>query len=280
LSDQNSVPVWRSLNREMEGQEIPELCHVLSRSLSWEMNVKALLLLNYSAVRPEGAPWQSLILHAIENHLVTSGHVQDVALRLIQKLRVERREVWRCLYDALQMTQDGRAAYGPAKLIADFTSPAEVARTGAMLVDLFFFFEESTHDEAIKSAIAALSYRAAIPALRAVFARYAKKKNHYKVMYASDLLAEWDDKGAAPEMRSYIDAMYRESISTTYFHVMKALYRLEGHACASYLADRVLSSSPANQHHMTYWDLQVYKNEPEIVMVVTRLAGTTQDQEL
>lgn len=280
LSDNNSVAVWRTLNRELAGREIPELCHLLAKGHQWDITVKALLLLNYSAVRPGAMVWQSLILGALENHLTTAGHVQDAALRLVPKLHVERRDIWRCLFEALQIAQDSRAASSIARIICDFTPPEEREKTGAVLLDALFFFDDSNYDDTIKTAIGCLNYRAAIPTLREAFSRYASTKAHYKVMCAAGLLADWDDKGAVPYMRGYIDGTYRESGSTAYFHVMKGLYRIEGSSCATYIADRILNSSPSNQHSMTYWLWQDFKNQPEIMKAVRVLGEKSPDAEL
>jgi hypothetical protein len=83
-----------------------------------------------------------------------------------------------------------------------------------------------------------------------------------------------------PHMRRYIDAMYRELVSTTYWFVMKGLYKLEGSSCAKYIADRILNSSPANQNLMNYWMWQDYTNEPEIMKTVRRLGETSQDPQV
>jgi hypothetical protein len=277
LDDANSVSVWRRMHNEFAGREIPELIHILNAARDWSIKTKALTLLNYSAGTPVAQVWQSVILDAVADHLCTGGHVQNVALKLLSRLRVDRVEVWRCLFQALPLAQASHVAGGLAKMIGRFTLPEERERTGAILLDLLFFFDDSSNDVLIANAIAAMNYRAAIPTLRAALARYVLQQEQYKVTCSCDLLLKWGDKEAAFHMRQYVDAMYRETISTTYLHVLKTLYQLEGKPSAAYIGDRLLNSSPENQRRMAYVHWADFRDEIEVVSAV-RLMGERSSQ--
>jgi len=98
-------------------------------------------------------------------------------------------------------------------------------------------------------------------------------------VYAAELLANWEDKDASPLMRQYIDATHRQPKSDTHLRVLKALYKLEGSACADYIAQILLNSSVSTQRQMA-WQLAEWKNEPRVIDALRKLVKETNDAEI
>ena len=279
--DKNSVSVWRKLSAELSGREVTELCHILNSNPQSETVFKVLILLNYSVGQPAAVRWHRCILASIESYLTSDVQIQQNVFRLLPKLHVDRADVWKCLFESLQMAQSSSVAAELAKVTPSFTPPEKEETTGALLLDLLFLFDDTNRDMILGEAIEALNYRSAIPRLCEAFDTCALRRFHYKAITACKLLAKWDDKGSVPYLRKYIDAMYKATPSTnTYFFAMESLYSIEGTACAEYIADRMLNSSPKNQNCMFWMTWQPYENDPVIMNALGKIEQTTQDRKL
>jgi len=271
----NAMIVWRRLYGELRGNEIPELCHILGEAQEWEVYWKAITLLSYSVIKPEGKPFQLQILTAISNHIAKGGYLQTAALALLQKLPI-RREIWECLIESLQFAQRSREAYEIVKIIVRFTPPDKRDQTGAVILELFSLLDDDHYVQQLVTVIEELDYRQAIPTLRDIFSYVY----HYKVLSAAELLAKWQDKASVPFMRRYIDSKYKTATSDTHIHVLKALYKIEGSSCASYVAEILLNSPVSIQRGIYYHTLEEFKNEPVVMEAARRLVETTSDPEI
>lgn len=270
----NGASVWRKLRDQLRGEEIPELCQILSEIHEWTVHWKAIKLLSYSSQQADGIVLHPQILKAVCGQIDESGYLQDEGLKLIQKLHVPTAEIWKCLFDSLQIVSD-RDADDIIKVIVRFTPPDQRENTGLVILNKFIYWVGEQGPYSLIPALEALDYRKGIPALRGVFSR----NDPQKVVKAAELLAKWGDKESIPLMRQFIDDMHKRAGGNTHLQVLQFLYKIEGSACADYAAGIILGSSQDTQRYMAYW-LETFKNEPAVINALHKLVETTSDPEV
>jgi Caspase domain len=270
----NAGSVWRKLRDQLHGDEIPELCQILGEAHEWLVYWKAIRLLSYSSQQAEGIPLNSQILSAFCDHVDEGGYIQDEALKLIQKLHVPAAEIWKCLFDSLQIVSD-RDADDIVKVIVQFTPPDQRENTGLVVLNKFIYWVGDYGPYNLIRALEALDYRKGIPALRGVFSR----NDHQKVINAAELLAKWGDKESIPLMRQFINDVHKRPGVSAHLNVLRSLYTLEGSACADYVAGILLQSSPNSQRYMLFV-LDDFKNEPAVINALHKLVETTSDPDV
>jgi hypothetical protein len=237
-----------------------------------QVHQQALKLLQFGVQLPESRPGHPQILQAVCPHTANpNSDVQNEALLLIQKLGTPL-EIWQCLFDSLAIVDD-RNAYRIIQTMLKFTSPAQAERTGATILDKFMWTPTETSSPAVLAqALAVLNYRQAIPRLQEL----VRGNDREKIVYAANLLGQWQDKDSIPLLRKHIDATHQQASSSTHLRVLQALYQLEGSAGADYIVQILLHSSLDTQRSMA-WQLGALQDVPGVIGALCKLAQATTD---
>ena len=204
---------------------------------SW--NYQLYELIGFCVAEPKARVHEQLALADMLDHLREGGPRLSGALRVINKLRIPRRERWERLFGAFQVVY---LADGWVLIPALIDSVPSDRRTdlGRALVEVIHF--ASQHLQlAVIDAIEKLGYRGAIPGLKELLETTADWR---VAAVASKCLADWQVADSAPSMRSALTAC---TDASWWCSLAVSLSRIEGQAAADFLVDQLLELNEPGQ---------------------------------
>src|SRR2546427_1030510 len=282
FGDKNSVSIWRQLYATGKAGAIIGVCDILKKPQhDWQLQWKAITLLNYGLRTLEGKQLSSHILEVVRDYAAyggnNSGYIRAAALKMIAEAPVPPREKWNHLFTVLQTVQPS-AAGDIMNQLPQFTPPDERARTAATILDILTYTADYSPVRSGVSALKALNYRQGVTELREMLLASPIDK----AVVLAQLLSEWQDKESVPIIRQVIEN-WRYGSNSDVCSLLASLYKLERSACVDYIGEVLLGALPGVQLYLLQTTLKYglgsVKEKP-LLDAVSELARTTDDPDI
>jgi hypothetical protein len=274
----NNIPaVWRKLNRQLHGEEVNFLCDILEESYDFKIYWVALNFLNYSYQDITDNKLLTRILNVASEHITSGGHVQSIALQLIQKLDLPSTEIWKALLSALRIANPSYTRE-IVRIITNYVPAEGKKATANAILRIIKSLPVSAYEIVeLLGTIESIDYRDDIISLRNIMIRPGNPQVSDKI---ANILFAWGDSEAAATIHKYLDASHALAGNLAILNTMRILYRLEGKACLQYLA-QLLPKCPdfVKQNIGNDW-LGELRYEPEIISAAKEILTTTNNQDV
>jgi hypothetical protein len=270
----NLPAVWRKLNEQFNGQEAELLCDILEESHDFKIYWVAINFLNLSSQEVLAENTLMHILSVVSDHIPSGGHVQTVALQLVQSLELPRNVVWKSLLSTLKVTAP-HLALPIVKVVVSFVPEDGLQVTSNAIIRVIKAMNADSHEIlSCIEAIESINCAETAVSLREIMLRI---KNPQACARIAALLAKWKDPEAASVIRKYLDANH-ETVSQLYIlETMRTLYRLEGVSSLEYIAQLLLKCHSYVQQNIGNDYLGEVRYAPVIIQTVKEILTNTND---
>jgi hypothetical protein len=281
---ENAEAAWKRMHEAAAGREIPVLLEMLDGTwLTGEERWKAVTFLGYSLATPDSAPEREKILEALALEAIVKQRgsasadavrIQGAALDAVARAPLDADVKWQFMLVAIQSSRSYFREI--VRRLSGFrpSDPTAVADAYPILLDALVRGDIVPDVDSVARLVRELDVRRMAPELR----RLLLAANSHLSARVATILADWDDKAAAFEIRRAIN-QYSTANDPSVDDLFDALYRLEGPASTAYLAEVFRSAPPALQEYMLLHSLRTIPSRA-IVAAVRDVVATTKDVEL
>lgn len=254
------------LYKQYGPQAVVELCSVSKDSKDYWDRVRALSLLTRLAAQPAARNLAPVVLGAYENAFNDGAHQQSYALDGIQQLPISPREKWSVLINLLSVGQNSQLV----EVLARITPKDQIAKTGDAIAEQLHF----GHAQFRYACLAALKTMGATEVASVLRDILGTTTDSAFIAQASRILADWGDQTSCTSIRSALDIALSFT-SGQLAETLWSLYRLEGSACADFVAGTYLDAKADIQTELLNYATFREIAEPAVIKAVETIASGT-----
>jgi hypothetical protein len=272
IQAKNMPAAWRKLHQQFDGKEVGVLCGILEQAHDFKIHWVALNFLNLSAQEVTDPTLLSRILSVAGDQIPNGGHVQTIALQLVQSLEAPKEAIWKVLLSAVRVAPP-QVAWPIIKHLVLVIPEDGVKATGNAILRVIKSMNADSYEIGYcLSALEDIDYREGAGSLRDIMIRAGNPQASAKI---AALLAKWNDSEAAAAIRRHLEMSHATATTLYILDAMQALYRIEGESCLHFIGQILAKCPPFVQENIGGDHLGELKFHPVIVEVIREIAAKT-----
>ena len=256
------------LFKQFDVQVLSELCSIVSKSQDY-FGAGPINVLRFCCAQPRARQFAQGILSVLCECLKKSPPTTIAALNAIEYLPLPPREKWAGLLEHLDVAT-ARPEILP-KLVS-FTPKSKAPETGLAIAQLMYFADKEARTKCLK-ALRDLKSKEAIPSVLDLLGTCTDPAF---ICEAAQLFADLNVMEAAPSVRAALEFAVSPD-GNQLASIFHALHRLEGPACADFIADYLGSATESQLEQVLQMGYFREFAEARLTDAVEKIASETKN---